>query len=84
MILVDQSAESGNTNLRVPLRYMIDMVLVWVVLVRMCVPALTERVDGFSTARFAVVPAASLSEHHPAPEVAREFGQFLVQRHWLR
>ena len=55
-----------------------DMVEVWVVLVQMCVPALTWRMGGFSTARFAVVPAADLSEHHPAPEVAREFGQFLV------
>ena len=61
-----------------------DMVEVWVVLVRMCVPALTGRMSGFSTARFAVVSAADLSEHHPAPEVAGELGQLLVQRHWLR
>jgi hypothetical protein len=52
-------------------------------LVRMRVSARTGRIGGFSTARFAIVSAARLPEHHPAPEIAGELGQLLVNRHWL-
>src|SRR5215216_2921110 len=43
----------------------------------------TGRVIGLSAARLAVIAATSLPQHHSAPQITRQFSQFLGQRHGL-
>jgi hypothetical protein len=43
----------------------------------------TGRILGLSAAWLAMMPTAGLAQNNTAPQVARELGKFLLQRHGL-